>query len=148
VKSAVEAFQTTAGELSHLNSTSKDWIVKELNGDISNKPGDRAARNAELAKQYRETWALLPLAAAVSFMAAVEFESPNTQKSGRLAINRQELEKLNASLESNFPGIATEWKQREVSQPEAAALVLYMALNKEGWPTHEQPFPSQTSPGT
>lgn len=138
-KITVDTLRRTATALIELNGESKSLIVAQLNGDTIEKPGDHAAKLANLGKRFREAWGLLPVAATTAVLSLVEFESSTTNKRGRLAITRAQRAELNADLEQRFPLLAG--GHTPMSQPEAAAAIIFIGLNKKGWPMHDDPFP-------
>lgn len=141
---AVMTLQSTAAGLIKVNAKTKELIVAELNGELSQeKRGDHAIRMANLATFYRNAWEMLPLTATMSVLALEESVAPTSQKL-RLAMTEAQRDSLNRELLQAFPALKGRGSDRGLSQAEAAAAVLYGGLNKKGWSFRDEPGPSRT----
>ncbi|MEO5811991.1 MAG: hypothetical protein ABIU96_02425 [Rhodanobacter sp.] len=138
----VTTLQRTAAVLTGANTKMKELAVARLNGDSSQeKPGDHAARMANIAGVFRNAWGMLPLTATLTVLA-VEESVPPANKRMRLAMTEAQRDSLTHELSQAFPGLENRAGRNDLSQAEVAAAVLYEGLNQKGWSFRSEPSPS------
>jgi hypothetical protein len=123
-----------------MNNIVRKNMIEELNGNgKAEKPGDKAARMADIGSSYRKIWGRLHISVASAILGLYEV-NPRTNKMERLAITSAERNEINRQLTNEFPQIKSK-KLDSLQSVESSAYLLYQVINDKKWLLHDQPFP-------
>lgn len=122
-----------------MNNIVRKNMIDELNGDgKKEKPGDKAARMADIGSSYRKIWGRLHMSIASAILGLYE-ANPRTNKMERLAITSTERNEINKKLTEEFPQIKSQ-KPSSLQSVESAAYLLYDTINEKKWLLHDHHF--------
>jgi len=139
VSLASTSLQNMSVDMLLMNNIVRKNMIEELNGNgKAEKPGDKAARMADIGSSYRKIWERLHMSVASAILGLYE-ANPRTNKMERLAITSTERNEINRRLINEFPQIKSQ-NPSALQSVESSAYLLYEVINEKKWLLHDQPF--------